>query len=254
MAENTKNEPAELKDNLETAKEKVEIPKTPESKIPDPGNKKNEEKEMTTKKHSEETDEGGFEIISKEAENVKHSIEEAIKKDSVEEKNIEDSSKETARKKSVVDISVIKESEETLNEVQNENLEETLKNMPGMTSSKSKEILKLSDEKELKQIAKDLVSKNDEEEEDEDEGSVIDIAVVNESDTDKEVEEVQENDTPSGFQAEIIDDDSEVNIVPAEDEEVVEFTLEMRHLLMIASAIIGLIAIFYAAIIYQNNV
>jgi len=252
MAENTKNDSAELKDNLQTAKEKVEIPKAPESMIPDPGNKKNEEKEMTTTKHSEETDEGGFEIISKEAENVKHSIEEAIKKDSVEEKNIEDSSKETARKKSVVDISVIKESEETLNEVQNENLEETLKNMPGMTSSKSKEILKLSDEKELKQIAKDLVSKNDEEEEDE--GSVIDIAVVNESDTDKEVEEVQENDTPSGFQAEIIDDDSEVNIVPAEDEEVVEFTLEMRHLLMIASAIIGLIAIFYAAIIYQNNV
>jgi len=252
MAENTKNEPAELKDNLETAKEKVEIPKTPESKIPDPGNKKNEEKEMTTKKHSEETDEGGFEIISKEAENVKHSIEEAIKKDSVEEKNIEDSPKETARKKSVVDISVIKESEETLNEVQNDNLEETLKNMPGMTSSKSKEILKLSDEKELKQIAKDLVSKNDEEEEDE--GSVIDISVVNESDTDKEVEEVQEHDVHSGFQAEIIDDDSEVNIVPAEDEEVVEFTLEMRHLLLIASAIIGLIAIFYAAIIYQNNV
>ena len=252
MAENTKNDSAELKDNLQTAKEKVEIPKAPESMIPDPGNKKNEEKEMTTTKHSEETDEGGFEIISKEAENVKHSIEEAIKKDSVEEKNIEDSSKETARKKSVVDISVIKESEETLNEVQNDNLEETLKNMPGMTSSKSKEILKLSDEKELKQIAKDLVSKNDEEEEDE--GSVIDIAVVNESDTDKEVEEVQENDIPSGFQAEIIDDDSEVNIVPAEDEEVVEFTLEMRHLLMIASAIIGLIAIFYAAIIYQNNV
>merc|ERR1711963_167571 len=119
-----------------------------------------------------------------------------------------------------------------------------------MTSSKSKEILKLSDEKELKQIAKDLVYKNDEE----DEGSVIDIAVVNESDTDKEVEEVQENDIPSGFQAEIIDDDSEVNIVPAEDEEIVEFTLEMRHLLLIASAIIGLIAIFYAAIIYQNNV
>ena len=252
MAENTKNDSAELKDNLQTAKEKVEIPKAPESMIPDPGNKKNEEKEMTTTKHSEETDEGGFEIISKEAENVKHSIEEAIKKDSVEEKNIEDSSKETARKKSVVDISVIKESEETLNEVQNDNLEETLKNMPGMTSSKSKEILKLSDEKELKQIAKDLVSKNDEEEEDE--GSVIDIAVVNESDTDKEVEEVQEHDVHSGFQAEIIDDDSEVNIVPAEDEEVVEFTLEMRHLLMIASAIIGLIAIFYAAIIYQNNV
>merc|ERR1719232_484508 len=122
---------------------------------------------MTTKKHSEETDEGGFEIISKEAENVKHSIEEAIKKDSVEEENIEDSPKETARKKSVVDISVIKESQETLNEVQNDDLEETLKNMPGMTSSKSKEILKLSDEKELKQIAKDLVSKNDEEEEDE---------------------------------------------------------------------------------------
>jgi len=252
MAEITKNEPAELKDNLQTAQEKVEITKTPETKIQDPDNKKNEKKEIKTKKDTEETEEGGFEIISKEAENVKHSIEEALKKDSVEEKNIEDSSKETARKKSVVDISVIKETQETLNEVQNDNLEETLKNMPGMTSSKSKEILKLSDEKELKQIAKDLVSKNDEEEEDE--GSVIDIAVVNESDTDKEVEEVQENDIPSGFQAEIIDDDSEVNIVPAEDEEVVEFTLEMRHLLLIASAIIGLIAIFYAAIIYQNNV
>jgi len=248
MAENTKDDSADL----QTAQEKVEITNIPESKIPDPDNKRNEENEIKTKKDTEETEEGGFEIISKEAENVKHSIEEALKKDSVEEKNIEDSSKETARKKSVVDISVIKETQETLNEVQNDNLEETLKNMPGMTSSKSKEILKLSDEKELKQIAKDLVSKNDEEEEDE--GSVIDIAVVNESDTDKEVEEVQENDIPSGFQAEIIDDDSEVNIVPAEDEEVVEFTLEMRHLLLIASAIIGLIAIFYAAIIYQNNV
>jgi len=248
MAENTKDDSADL----QTAQEKVEITNIPESKIPDPENKRNEENEIKTKKDTEETEEGGFEIISKEAENVKHSIEEALKKDSVEEKNIEDSSKETARKKSVVDISVIKETQETLNEVQNDNLEETLKNMPGMTSSKSKEILKLSDEKELKQIAKDLVYKNDEEEEDE--GSVIDIAVVNESDTDKEVEEVQENDIPSGFQAEIIDDDSEVNIVPAEDEEVVEFTLEMRHLLLIASAIIGLIAIFYAAIIYQNNV
>jgi len=248
MAENTKDDSADL----QTAQEKVEITNIPESKIPDPDNKRNEENEIKTKKDTEETEEGGFEIISKEAENVKHSIEEALKKDSVEEKNIEDSSKETARKKSVVDISVIKETQETLNEVQNDNLEETLKNMPGMTSSKSKEILKLSDEKELKQIAKDLVYKNDEEEEDE--GSVIDIAVVNESDTDKEVEEVQENDIPSGFQAEIIDDDSEVNIVPAEDEEVVEFTLEMRHLLLIASAIIGLIAIFYAAIIYQNNV
>jgi len=247
MAETAKTVSSELKENLQSSEEKVEQAKSTEGSTKTGETKDVEKKETTPKKDPEETEDAGFEIISKEAENVKHTIEEALKKDSMGESNNVDSiTKEAARKKSVVDIAVIKESE-----IQSENLEETLKNMPGMTTSKSKEILKISDEKELKQMAKDLVTDNDDEEENE--GSVIDIAVVNESDTDKEVEEVQQ-DVPSGFQAEIIDDDAEVNIVPAEDEEVVEFTLEMRHLLLIASAIIGLIAIFYAAIFYQNNI
>jgi len=248
MTETSNNVSAELKDKVQVSEEKIEPTKSIDSKTQETKETKDiEKKDIEPKKDPEETEEAGFEIISKEAENVKNTIEEALKKDAIEESKNEGPPKEAARKKSVVDIALIKESE-----VQSESLEETLKNMPGMTTSKSKEILKISDEKELKQIAKDLVSNNEDEEEDD--GSVIDIAVVNESDTDKEVDEVQQDVPVSGFQAEIIDDDTEVTIVPAEDEQVVEFTLEMRHLLLIASALIGLIAVFYAAIFYQNNI
>ena len=44
----------------------------------------------------------------------------------------------------------------------------------------------------------------------------------------------------------------EVTITPGEDEEVVELTLEARHMLPVLSAIVGLAAAIYALIFYTN--
>jgi len=44
----------------------------------------------------------------------------------------------------------------------------------------------------------------------------------------------------------------EVTITPGEDEEVVELTLETRHMLPVLSAIVGLAAAIYALIFYTN--
>ena len=44
----------------------------------------------------------------------------------------------------------------------------------------------------------------------------------------------------------------EVTIIPGEDEEVVELTLETRHMLSLLSAIVGLAAAIYALIFYTN--
>ena len=44
----------------------------------------------------------------------------------------------------------------------------------------------------------------------------------------------------------------EVSITPGEDEEVVELTLEARHMLPLLSAIVGLAAAIYALIFYTN--
>ena len=44
----------------------------------------------------------------------------------------------------------------------------------------------------------------------------------------------------------------EVTIVPGEDEEVVEFTLETRHILPLVSAMVALVAAIYALIFYAN--
>jgi len=242
--------------------------------------KKEEEKETVSEKKEKpikptENVESDFEIISKEttkepvskksdssteknlAENLVKTtnVNTETKKGETEdiksvEKKIESDDKisETKheRKKSIVDISVIEETGESDDSIilKTENyLQESVSLMPGMTKSVSQEILKKSDVTELKQIAQDLA----EEKEEEEEGSVIDISVVEEN-NDKE----EDIGTVDGIEAEILGDDEEVTITPGEDEEVVELTLETRHMLPVLSAIVGLAAAIYALIFYTN--
>merc|ERR1719219_1172874 len=127
---------------------------------------------------------------------------------------------ETKPGKSHVDMAPIKESSEK------DELAAALQNMPGMTKSKSGEILKALDEKEITEIAEKL----DEKEKENEGGSMIDISVVEESDTEKEVQEVLEK-AESGFKAEVVDENEEIEILPSDNEEVVEYTIEMKHLI-----------------------
>jgi len=182
------------------------------------------------KDKKDETVESGFEIINKEDKETKTNEEKQGNNEVM-----------TERKKSIVDISIIKEKEEELKE---ESLEINLNSMPGMTKSISKEILKATDETELKKIAQELSNETDEK--GDDDGSVIDISIVDDSDGDKEP-------TQTNFEAEILDDDEEVTIVPADDEAVVEFTLEMKHAVPLISLMVAVVAALYAAVFYANS-
>ena len=184
------------------------------------------------KDKKDETVESGFEIINKEDKETKTNEEKQGNNEVM-----------TERKKSIVDISIIKEKEEELKE---ESLEINLNSMPGMTKSISKEILKATDETELKKIAQELSNETDENGKGDDDGSVIDISIVDDSDGDKEP-------TQTNFEAEILDDDEEVTIVPADDEAVVEFTLEMKHAVPLISLMVAVVAALYAAVFYANS-
>ena len=173
---------------------------------------------------------------NKETEISKETVKDAIiEKDTTEKKA--ESGDEKARKKSVVDIAVIKEKDEKNSlDTRDESLEDSLSKMPGMTKSASRDILKAVDDVEIKQIAADLDDAHD----DDDEGSVIDISIVDDSDDNKE--------DGLGIQAEIIGDDEEVNIVAGKGEQVVEFTLEMKHFFVLLSVMAGMMAVMYALV------
>ena len=178
-----------------------------------------------------ETDESEFEIVPTNS--------------SVEKKNNtitkEPVQTETKPGKSLADEDLIKKTSEK------DELATALQNMPGMTKSKSREILKALDEKDITEIAEQL---NDNEKEKED-GSMIDISIVEESDTEKEVQEVIKE-AEYGFKAEVVDENEEIEILPSDNEEVVEYTIEMKHLIPIISVMGAFIAVFYALIFHYH--
>jgi len=188
-----------------------------------------------SKDKKDESVESGFEIINKEAS--------ASKETKTNEEMEGNAEMKQERKKSIVDVSIIKEKEDLKME---ESLEKSLNSMPGMTKSISKEILKATDETELKKIAQELSNEAGDACKEDNDGSVIDISIVDDSDGDKEPAQ-------TNFEAEILDDDEEVTIVPADDEAVVEFTLEMKHAIPLISLMVGVVAALYAAVFYANS-
>lgn len=158
---------------------------------------------------------------------------------------------EEPRKNSLVTVAVIKEPNETSSSSSSDKdgLAAALEKMPGMTKSKSQEILKAIDEKEIKEIAENI-NENEKEKEAES-GSLIDISVVEESDTEKDVQEVIKE-ADSGFQAEVVEDNEDIEIKPSENEEVIEYTIEMKHAIPIISVMMAFVAVFYALIFHYH--
>ena len=158
---------------------------------------------------------------------------------------------EEPRKNSLVTVAVIKEPNETSSSSNSDKdeLAAALEKMPGMTKSKSQEILKAIDEKEIKEIAENI-NENEKEKEAES-GSLIDISVVEESDTEKDVQEVIKE-ADSGFQAEVVEDNEDIEIKPSENEEVIEYTIEMKHAIPIISVMMAFVAVFYALIFHYH--
>merc|ERR1712062_438485 len=157
-----------------------------------------------------ETDESEFEIVPTNSSEEKKNN--TITKEPVQT--------ETKPGKSLADENLFKKTSEK------DELATALQNMPGMTKSKSREILNALDEKEITEIAEQL-NENEKEKED---GSLIDISIVEESGTEKEEQEVIKE-AEYGFKA-----------------EVVEYTIEMKHVIPIISVMGAFIAVFYALI------
>jgi len=224
----------------------------------------------TSKKSKEavESVQSGFEIINKETENKvtaniaekKHELsikdeKESSPKESTDFDKNEKISKENLTKISepvttaLVDVAVIKEFEKDDNVSPKEELENALNAMPGMTKSVSKEVLaQATDKADVEEIIENIEKKS---KDDPDGGTLIDIAVVAETETEKDVQEVIKE-AEISFQAEVIEDEEDVQVVPAEDEEVLEYTIEMRHAIPVLTVLVGFIAVFYAIIFHYN--
>ena len=224
--------PADTKPSLETEKGPKEI-KTSEDMV-------HKTKDQKSAKLGSEERGPEIEIIAKDL--IKENPNTNRKKDPVQTVT------ETVepRKNSIVNVAVIKETNESSSS-DKEELEASLQRMPGMTSSKSQEILKALDEKEIKDIAENLNENGNEKEN----GSMIDISVVEESDNEKDVQEVIKA-AVSGFQAEVIEDNEDIEILPSENEEVIEYTIEMKHAIPVITVMVALVGVFYALIFHYH--
>jgi len=274
----------EENESINTNLDKVKVVATEDTTSPEVVPKKEETNQIAdkatlenTKNESIDSEETGFEIIipdpvkitddaqvkSKsdivEAPVVKaepvHAVskEPEIKQDKDKDIMNEKTNKETS-KASLIDIKVIKEPEDSSNkdspesEAQSsEELELALKAMPELSSSVSKEILDKANDEEAKNIADDIETKTEERPG----GTLIDITVIEETNKEKNVQEVIEE-AGHSFEAEVIEDNEDIKVIPSEDEDVIEYTLEARHILPFVTILVAFVAIFVALIFYYN--
>lgn len=276
-AEETKTEKVETKknDNLPFSKEdEMKIPKSDKPEIDDSveagfeiiatdadENKKDAQTEQKLEIKGEgvesigtikDIDANKETIVSTEVQveesdalNVKHAK-------NLADKNSEDNKSPEA---SLIDIKIIKESTDDSNKESpeseshsSEELEAALTAIPELSSSMSKEILaEANDEGDVKKIVEEIETKTEERPA----GTLIDITVIEETNTDKNVQEVIEE-AENSFEAEVIEDNADIEVVPADDEEVIEYTLEASDAVPFLTILVALVAIFLALLFYYN--
>jgi len=227
---------------------------------------------QNTKNESNDSEDIGFEIITPELaekkENVITKSDTASDDSAVESKatpedtNIkEEMSKQPDIKKienpvdaSLIDIKIIKEEDDGSNRDSpesdaqgTEELELALKDIPELSSSTSKEILAEANNEDDKNIVDEIETKAEEKPG----GTLIDITVIEETNKDKNVQEVIEE-AEHSFEAEVIDDNEDIKVVPSDDEDVIEYTLETRHILPFLTILVAFVAVFAGLIFYYN--
>lgn len=232
--------------------------------------KNNSDSKQTVKNESNDSEDIGFEIITSDLAEKKENVQtksetaraEVISKPLPEDTNIkEEISKQPEIKTnehpvdaSLIDIKIIKEEDDGSNkdssesDAQNsEELELALKEIPELSSSTSKEILAKANDEEDKKVVDDIETKAEEKPG----GTLIDITVIEETNKDKNVQEVIEE-AEHSFEAEVIDDNEDIKVIPSDDEDVIEYTLETRHILPFLTILVAFVAVFAGLIFYYN--
>jgi len=225
---------------------------------------------QNTKNESNDSEDIGFEIITPELAEKKENVitesdtatTEVESKQTPEDTNVkEEPSKQADIKKSenpvdasLIDIKIIKEEDDGSNKDSPESdaqgtkeLELALKEIPDLPSSTSKEILAQANNEDDKNIVDEIETKAEEKPG----GTLIDITVIEETNKDKNVQEVIKE-AEHSFEAEVIDDNEDIKVVPSDDEDVIEYTLETRHILPFLTILVAFVAVFAGLIFYYN--
>ena len=156
---------------------------------------------------------------------------------------------------SMIDIKVIKDSEYNLNKdvleseaQRSEELEEALTAIPDMPSSLSKEILAEShEEKEVQKIVGDIETKAEESQDE----SLIDITIIEEINKDNLQDTIKEAEV--SFEAEVIEDNADKEVVPLDGEDVIEFTIEAGDVIPFLTVLVAFVGIIMGLVYYYNN-
>jgi len=233
--------------------------------------KNNTDSKQNTKNESNDSEDIGFEIITPEPAEKKENVitesdtatTEVESKQTPEDTNVkEEPSKQADTKKSenpvvdasLIDIKIIKEEDDGSNKDSPESdaqgtkeLELALKEIPDLPSSTSKEILAQANNEDDKNIVDEIETKAEEKPG----GTLIDITVIEETNKEKNVQEVIEE-AEHSFEAEVIDDNEDIKVVPSDDEDVIEYTLETRHILPFLTILVAFVAVFAGLIFYYN--
>jgi len=133
----------------------------------------------------------------------------------------------------VIDISLISEPKES-SVGPEEKIEEVLE--------------KISDDKKIIDDAKEIIESIEKSTED---GAVIDIRVVEETKEEQDVVDIVKA-AKEAFVAEVIPDNADIDVVPDEGEEVIEYTLNAADAIPIGAIAVATFAIFLALIFYYN--
>lgn len=273
-----------IKESSTTDLDKVKVAATEDTKSSEVKPNKGDTNQITdkatlenTKNESIDSEETGFEIIIPDPVKIKDDAQTKSKSDIVEAPVVkaepvqavskesetkQDKEKDIVNQKtnkeiagaSLIDIKVINEPEDTSNKdspesdaQSSEELEVALKAMPELSSSVSKEILAKANDEEAKNIVDEIETKTEERPG----GTLIDITVIEETNKEKNVQEVIEE-AGHSFEAEVIEDNEDIKVIPSDDEDVIEYTLEARHILPFVTVLVAFVAIFVALIFYYN--
>jgi len=162
----------------------------------------------------------------------------------------EEENSETA----LVDITVMKESEvdepttavlEAASKSAEVELEEAINDIPEMSKSISAhDMLEASDQQEVEREG-DIKKKNA------GEGALIDITVIEETEKEKNINEVL-HEAREAFVAEVIPDDADIQVETMDGEEVVTLTFENKDAIPLGAIAVATFAIFLALIFFYN--
>jgi hypothetical protein len=260
MASQTENQKAGTEETKDIEKDKANRTVLEDKKSTDDKFANEQTDNKQTKIEDEDSEETEFEIIGTEvvANTNEIKLEPSHNETCSINENVailKENAKESA-KASLLDIKIIKESKDNYNKDLPESeaksfdeVEEALTAIPEMSSSLSKEILAESDEKrEAMKIIERIETKPEENQD----VTLLDITLIEETNKDNVVQDNNKEEENS-FEAELIGDNANIEVVPSDGEDVIEYTVVAGDVIPFLTILVALVAIIVALAYYYKN-